>query len=165
MEIYYNNKQLKNNDFLTPSETQTKPEVKLNLNSDKYYTLVIYDPDAVGGTHIHWLVTNIKDNDINNSNILIPYKGPAPPPNTGKHRYIFELYEQNDIKSLEPVEKRIIPINSIRNLLELTNYISKIKFISQNESGGKREKNKKTKKPKTRKTKTRKTKTRKTKKY
>lgn len=103
MEIYYNNKQLKNNDFLTPSETQTKPEVKLSSNSNKYYTLVIYDPDAVGGTHVHWLVTNIKDNNINNSNILIPYKGPAPPPNTCKHRYIFELYEQNKNINLEPL--------------------------------------------------------------
>jgi hypothetical protein len=140
MKVYYNNKQLRNDEFLKPSETQIKPEVKLNLNSGKYYTLVIYDPDAVGGTHIHWLVTNIKDNNINDSKTIIPYKGPAPPPNTGKHRYIFELYQQNNIINLKPIENRIIPISSLRNLLGLANYIYKIKFISQNESGGKKKK-------------------------
>jgi phosphatidylethanolamine-binding protein (PEBP) family uncharacterized protein len=148
MEIYYNNNQLTNNDFLTPSETQIKPEVKFNLNSDKYYTLVIYDPDAVGGTYIHWLVTNIKNNNIDDSNILIPYKGPAPPPKSGKHRYIFELYMQNNKINTEPLQQRSISINALRNLLGLTNYISKIKFISQNERGGKNKKTKKHRKTK-----------------
>jgi phosphatidylethanolamine-binding protein (PEBP) family uncharacterized protein len=143
MEIYYNNNRLINNDFLTPSETQIKPEVKFNLNSDKYSTLVMYDPDAVVGTFVHWLVTNIKDNNIDDSTILIPYKGPEPPPKSGKHRYIFELYMQNNKINTEPLQQRSISINVIRNLLGITNYISKIKFISQNERGGK---NKKTKK-------------------
>jgi phosphatidylethanolamine-binding protein (PEBP) family uncharacterized protein len=137
MKVYYNNKQIKNNEFLKPSETQTKPEIKLNLNFDKYYTLVIYDPDAVGGTHIHWLVTNIKNNNINNSKTIIPYKGPAPPPNTGKHRYMFELYQQDNVINFEPMENKSIPINSLKKILGLTNYIYKIQFISQNESGGK----------------------------
>ena len=46
---------------------------------------------------MHWLVTNISENNINNGNTLLSYKGPAPPKNTGKHKYIFELYEQNQI--------------------------------------------------------------------
>ena len=85
MEIYYNNKKVVNNEFLKPSETHTKPEIKFNFDYDKYYTLILYDPDAVGGTHIHWLVINILDRNINNGKTILPYKGPAPPPNSGKH--------------------------------------------------------------------------------
>jgi hypothetical protein len=137
LEIYYNNKKVENNEFLKPSKTQTKPEIKFNRKYNKYYTLILYDPDAVGGTHIHWLVINISHLNINNGKTILPYKGPAPPPNSGKHRYIFELYEHSDLINIEPMENRIISISSLRNLLGLTNYMFEIKFISQNESGGK----------------------------
>jgi hypothetical protein len=57
--------------------------------------------------------------------------------------------------NVEPLGERSISINSLRNKLNLSNYISKIQFISQNESGGKTKKtkrrksnNKKTKKKK-----------------
>jgi len=136
LEIYYNNKKLINDYFLKPSETQIEPKIKYNFNENNLYTLIMYDPDAVNGTHIHWLVTNIKNN-IKNSKILLPYKGPAPPPKTGKHRYIFELYRQPEMLNVEPFEQRSISINLLKNKLNVSNYISKIKFISQNESGGK----------------------------
>jgi hypothetical protein len=46
--------------------------------------------------------------------------------------------------NLEPFENRIITINSLKNQLNIVdNCISKIKFISQNESGGKSKKRKK----------------------
>ena len=143
IEIYYNNKKLVNNEFLKPSETQIKPEIKFDYNSHKLYTLIMYDPDSVSGTHIHWLVENI-NNNINNGTVLLPYKGPAPPPKSGKHRYIFELYEQENMLNLEPFENRIITINYLKNQLNIVdNCIAKIKFISQNESGGKNRKSKK----------------------
>jgi phosphatidylethanolamine-binding protein (PEBP) family uncharacterized protein len=144
LEIYYNNKKLINDYFLKPSETQIEPKIKYNFNENNLYTLIMYDPDAVNGTHIHWLVTNIKNN-IKNSKILLPYKGPAPPPKTGKHRYIFELYRQPEMLNVEPFEQRSISINLLRNKLNVSNYISKIKFISQNESGGKHKRTKRRK--------------------
>jgi phosphatidylethanolamine-binding protein (PEBP) family uncharacterized protein len=143
LEIYYNNKKLVNNEFLKPSETQVKPKIEFDYNSNKLYTLIMYDPDAVSGTHIHWLVANINKN-INDGTILLSYKGPAPPLKSGKHRYIFELYEQENMLNLEPFKNRIITINSLKNQLNIVdNYIAKIKFISQNESGGKNKKSKK----------------------
>ena len=137
IELYYNNRKVLNDEFLKPSETQIQPELKFNFDSNKLYTLIMYDPDSVSGTHIHWLVINI-NNNIKNGKILLPYKGPAPPPKSGKHRYTFELYEQENMLNLEPFENRIITINSLKNQLNIVdNYIAKIKFISQNESGGK----------------------------
>jgi phosphatidylethanolamine-binding protein (PEBP) family uncharacterized protein len=148
MEVFYNNKLVNNNEFLKPSETQVEPKIKYNFNLNNLYTLIMHDPDAVNGNRVHWLVTNINKN-INNGKILLPYVGPAPPAKTGKHRYIFELYKQSEILNVEPLGERSISINLLRNKLNLSRYISKIQFISQNESGGKTKKkksnNKKTK--------------------
>lgn len=144
LEIYYNNKKLVNNDFLKPSETQVEPKIKVNLKINNLYTLIMYDPDAVNGTHVHWLITNI-ENNINNGKILLSYQGPAPPAKTGEHRYIFELYKQAELLNVEPLEERSISINSLKNKLDVSNYISKIQFISKNESGGKKKKTKRRK--------------------
>ena len=132
MEVIYNNKTIKNNEFLKVNKTQVKPEIVLNVDSSKTYLLIMYDPDAFGGTRIHWVVTNINNNDVNNGYNLLKYKGPAPPPKTGKHRYIFELYEQPFNKT-GIVEERSISIKNLRNKLNLGSPIYKIQFISQNE--------------------------------
>jgi phosphatidylethanolamine-binding protein (PEBP) family uncharacterized protein len=146
MEIIYNNKQISksNNDFLKINETQKQPEIKLDVDKTKTYLLIMYDPDAVLGTHIHWILSNIKNNNINTGIDLIKYKGPAPPPHSGKHRYIFELYEQK-IPHLNPIEDRTITIEKLRDKLDVNQPINKIQFISQNESGGRRRKTKKRK--------------------
>ena len=144
MEVFYNNKLVNNNEFLKPSETQVEPKIKYNFNLNNLYTLIMHDPDAVNGNRVHWLVTNINKN-INNGKILLPYVGPAPPAKTGKHRYIFELYKQSEMLNVEPLGERSISINSLRNKLNLSKYIYKIEFISQNESGGKHKKTKKRK--------------------
>ena len=144
MEVFYNNKLVNNNEFLKPSETQVEPKIKYNFKSNNFYTLIMHDPDAVNGNRVHWLVTNINKN-INNGKILLPYVGPAPPAKTGKHRYMFELYKQSEILNVEPLGERSISINSLRNKLNLSRYISKIQFISQNESGCKTKKTKRRK--------------------
>ena len=155
IELYYNNRKVLNDEFLKPSETQIQPELKFNFDSNNLYTLIMYDPDSVSGTHIHWLVINI-NNNIKNGKILLPYKGPAPPPKSGKHRYTFELYEQENMLNLEPFENRIIPINSLKNQLNIVdNCIAKIKFISQNESGGKSRRNRKSRSRRSRKSRSR----------
>jgi len=62
--------------------------------------LYIIDPDAPrrGGYNRefrHWLVGNIPEENIAKGEILAEYVGPAPPKNTGKHRYVFLVYKQN----------------------------------------------------------------------
>jgi hypothetical protein len=148
MEVFYNGKIIKDGEFLKVLETQIEPEIKVKLDSNNFYTLILYDPDAVGGTHIHWLITNITNNDIKTGNIIIPYKGPAPPPKSGKHRYIFNLYKQNGVNNFEEINERVMPINNLREKLNLSNPIYKIKFISENESGGKKRTKKNIKKVK-----------------
>jgi phosphatidylethanolamine-binding protein (PEBP) family uncharacterized protein len=139
MEVIYNNKLIKNNQYVKVVETQIKPQIVFDENKNNIYTLIMYDPDAINGTYIHWIVSDIKDNNIENGKVLIPYKGPAPPPKTGKHRYIFELYLQGNNLN---INERSISIISVRNKMSLNEPIYKIQFISQNESGGKKRKTK-----------------------
>jgi len=40
-------------------------------------------------------VGNIPEENIAKGEVLAEYVGPAPPKNTGKHRYVFLLYKQN----------------------------------------------------------------------
>jgi phosphatidylethanolamine-binding protein (PEBP) family uncharacterized protein len=140
MEVFYNGNILKDNQFLTVSETQVEPEIKINVDPSKLYTLVVYDPDAINGTYIHWTKTNITNNDIKTGNTIIPYKGPAPPPKTGKHHYIFNLYQQNAVNKMLPLEQRTFELNELENKLQVNNPIYKIQFITANESGGKKSK-------------------------
>ena len=139
MEVFYNEKLMKDGEFLKVSETQKEPKIKIYVNKNDLYTLILFDPDAVGGTHIHWSVINITNNDIKTGNIIIPYKGPAPPPGTGKHRYIFGLYKQDREIFSEPLNERQIEIDNLKNKLNLYEKpIFETKFISQNESGGRK---------------------------
>ncbi len=91
----------------TEQETAVEPQVLIS-NPDGQYTLLMIDPDAgkktpnnqsPGNTkglyYLHWLVTNIPSSgNVQEGDVLVPYKGPTPPAGTGKHRYIFILYKQ-----------------------------------------------------------------------
>jgi hypothetical protein len=98
----------------------------------------MHDPDSVYGNRFHWIVTNIF-HDVKNGEDVLLYTGPAPPPKTGTHRYIFELYEQ--IKSIDvKIEERNISMDFVKKMLNIGEPISKFRFISKNESGGRRTK-------------------------
>jgi hypothetical protein len=139
-EIYYKNNKIKNNQFLTPSDTNKQPIIKYNNYDDKLYTIIMYDPDAINGTFVHWAIVNIPGNNINNGDILLPYKGPSPPYNTGKHRYIFNLYEQSNKIEKDKILNRNMSINNIENLLKINNPVAVLLFLSEyenNKKGGK----------------------------
>ncbi len=77
--------------------------------STESLVLMMHDPDAVSGDFLHWVVWDIPPSTeaiaansvpvgaiqgFNGSDEL-GYMGPAPPPGTGTHRYMFELYALN----------------------------------------------------------------------
>ena len=151
MEVYYNNKLVNNNEFLKPSETQSKPQIKYTFENNKSYTLLMRDPDSIHGNRFHWIVINIV-NDIKNGDDLLSYTGPSPPPKTGTHHYIFELYEQDRSIDMK-LEERNIPMDFVKKILNIGNPISVVQFISKNQSGGKRKKRTKRKRNNKKKTK------------
>lgn len=151
MEVYYNNKLVNNNEFLKPSETQVEPQIKYSFENNKLYTLLMRDPDSIYGNRYHWILVNIFD-DIKNGHNLLSYTGPTPPPKTGTHHYIFELYEQD--RSIDAnLEERNIPVDFVKKILDIGEPISVVQFISKNQSGGKRKKRTKRKRTNKKKTK------------
>lgn len=139
MEVYYNNILINNNEFLQISKTQNEPEIKLNVDNNKKYILIMHDPDAIKGSYIHWIVSDIQNNDITKGITQLKYVGPSPPPNTGKHRYIFELYEQKS--NIFPIKDRIFSIEKVREQYGINEPIKRLQFLAENENkilGGKR---------------------------
>jgi phosphatidylethanolamine-binding protein (PEBP) family uncharacterized protein len=143
MDVIYNNKSIKNNDYLKITETQKQPDIKIHKNNNNYdnniYTIIMYDPDAINGTYIHWIITNILRNDLKTGNVILNYKGPSPPPKTGKHRYIFELYNEIGEKIINDIERNM-SIDNLKSILSLDKPLYKIQFISENKIGGKKRK-------------------------
>lgn len=94
MIIKYNNKTIKNGQFLTPLEASEKPIVTYKANPKYFYTLIVHDPDAPAGNHLHWITVNIPGANINKGMNVLPHDGPHPPPKSGMHHYIFKLFKQ-----------------------------------------------------------------------
>jgi Raf kinase inhibitor-like YbhB/YbcL family protein len=87
----------------------------------KTLVLIVKDPDAPGGTFIHWVVYNLPasltgldanvppteklaNGGLQGANGLgqIGYKGPCPPPGSAPHHYHFELIAVDTTLSLNP---------------------------------------------------------------
>lgn len=145
--VSYGNKIINSNIFLNPNEVQKTPNVIYIPNINKLYTLIMYDPDAINGTFIHWLVINIIGNNIQKGQTLLPYKGPSPPPKTGIHRYIFILFEQpNKLNINEINQNRNETIENIKKELRLNSIpVASQQFTSKYKGGTKKIKNKKNK--------------------
>ncbi|KAN0041067.1 hypothetical protein ACTFIV_003603 [Dictyostelium citrinum] len=132
LTVKYNGKELNINDTLTPTLVQNKPEVSWEAKNDELYTLILDDPDAPTrsdpkfGQWKHWLVTNIKGNDISTGQELAKYIGAGPPPNTSLHRYIFILCKQPSNQNIEFKGEHILPLTAdLRNNWNAETFIKK----------------------------------------
>ncbi|XP_038229923.1 phosphatidylethanolamine-binding protein 1 [Dermochelys coriacea] len=87
---------------LTPTQVQNCPtSIEWDgCDPQKLYTLVLTDPDAPSRKDPkfrewhHFLVVNMKGNDISSGCVLSDYVGSGPPKGTGLHRYVWLVYEQ-----------------------------------------------------------------------
>uniref|UniRef100_A0AAY5F1Y0 Phosphatidylethanolamine binding protein 1 n=1 Tax=Electrophorus electricus TaxID=8005 RepID=A0AAY5F1Y0_ELEEL len=87
---------------LTPTQVQNRPtSIEWEgCDSSKLYTLAMTDPDAPSRKDPkfrewhHFLVVNMKGNDISSGCVMSDYVGSGPPKGTGLHRYVWLVYEQ-----------------------------------------------------------------------
>lgn len=141
MRVLYPNIAIeRENQYVNPMKAQSIPKVILedhNDNNDKkdslvkLYTLIMYDPDA---NYLHWLIINIPGSHVFQGTVLVPYKGPSPPPPaTFMHHYEFILFEQRDkIDKIEKVSERKINLDYLLSQLNLekSNEKERFTFIS-----------------------------------
>ena len=139
MEIIYPSIRLyKNNLFLSIEESSVEPIINLDYKLKSFYTLLMFDPDAVGGNKIHWLIINITKNDISMGNTIVNYKGPKPPKDSGKHHYVFSFFKHH--KLIDPrnvvLDSRFIELETLFSMLKTNNNyftLENIKyFVSKN---------------------------------
>ncbi|XP_053329397.1 phosphatidylethanolamine-binding protein 1-like [Spea bombifrons] len=122
---------------LTPTQVQNRPtSIEWDgMDPNKLYTLVLTDPDAPSRKNPkfrewhHFLVVNMKGNDIGSGCVLSDYIGSGPPKGTGLHRYVWLVYEQS-----EPVkcDERILCNRSgqHRGLFKVSSFRQKYKLVS-----------------------------------
>ncbi|MDQ5985109.1 MAG: hypothetical protein CSYNP_00813 [Syntrophus sp. SKADARSKE-3] len=95
------------------SGTNSNPQLSLSNipSSTKAFALIMDDPDAPGGTYLHWLmywnspnITSMNESSVPsgavqgiNDNSSTAYFGPCPPSN---HRYFFRVYALDTTLSL-----------------------------------------------------------------
>nr|XP_060641444.1 phosphatidylethanolamine-binding protein 1-like [Anolis sagrei ordinatus] len=87
---------------LTPTQVKNRPtSIEWETcDPEKFYSLVLTDPDAPSRKNPkfrewhHFLVANMKGNDINSGCVLSDYIGSAPPKGSGLHRYVWLVYQQ-----------------------------------------------------------------------
>ncbi|NXU69189.1 PEBP1 protein, partial [Horornis vulcanius] len=97
---------------LTPTQVQHRPtSIEWDgCDPQKLYTLVLTDPDAPSRKDPkfrewhHFLVTNMKGNNVGSGTVMSDYVGSGPPKGTGLHRYVWLVYEQpQQLACNEPV--------------------------------------------------------------
>lgn len=76
------------------AETQETPKVSWTSPSTQPKTILCWDSDAPAKSWVHWLVINCKGSDPSTGDEILSYEPPSPPEGTGRHRYMFGLYEQ-----------------------------------------------------------------------
>lgn len=101
----------------TIEETAIVPKIELPFL--KLSTLIMHDPDSMKPSWLHFLVINIPNGDISKGDVIVSYAGPTPPPNTGTHHYIFELYEQLKPISLESLSRSAFSVSHFTEKNEL----------------------------------------------
>jgi phosphatidylethanolamine-binding protein (PEBP) family uncharacterized protein len=106
--VKYHHKEMTLGQTLLVKDTQTRPEIQLAKDAPTapFYTLIMCDPDAPSNSNpkfrnwCHWIVVNIPTSfQLNEGHTVCPYMGPAPPPDTGLHRYVFMVYPQQSAMS------------------------------------------------------------------
>lgn len=87
--------------ILTPTQVKDFPKIDWPAKENTFYTICMTDPDAPSRKEPtfrewhHYLVVNVPGTKIEEGETLSEYVSSGAPPDTGLHRYVFLVYEQN----------------------------------------------------------------------
>lgn len=135
LEVKYGKEEVCLNMSLTPAQTSKAPTVRLKgaINCMPPFALLMVDPDAPSRkkptfrSWMHWLVLNANSTEkLHEGEAAVKYAGPAPPPGSGPHRYVFLAYCQGaqrlEAKALAPAE---------RPKFQLEDFVKKAKLMGR----------------------------------
>jgi phosphatidylethanolamine-binding protein (PEBP) family uncharacterized protein len=94
LSVTYTTTLVNNGDDLTGKpELYTKmPLIKINPADGASYFITLTDPDVPGHkTWTHYVATITADGKVIHD--FYPYEPPSPPPNSGTHHYVFNVYK------------------------------------------------------------------------
>ena len=111
MEIYIGKKKLSNHDTLSVKEAKKVFRIK-TIHDDFIYSVIIYDiyapsvENPINSPYLHYLKVNINGDHDQNGKIISNYKPPSPPPNSGNHKYIIDIYVQKNTIKMDAIANR-----------------------------------------------------------
>lgn len=125
MRVIYDGREVRDGSCIHPGDAL--PCVEFETRAGTYSSMVMFDPDAVGGNKIHWLVVNIGSSS---GTTLLQYVPPNPPPGSGVHRYIFWILEHDHrIVRLPRLSDRFITMPMLLSLLGVVTTIADTFFF------------------------------------
>jgi phosphatidylethanolamine-binding protein len=108
LTVKINDITVKDGEKIPLNQTQTKPIISFNKESNKLYTIIMADPDAPfpsNPKYKYWLHMLT----INNNMEFAPFNPPSPPAGSDYHRYFIFVYEQDhkiNMNEMEPIKER-----------------------------------------------------------
>ncbi|XP_055353162.1 protein D2-like [Paramacrobiotus metropolitanus] len=100
MVTYTKGKEVNFGNELKPEDTEHQPNVAWLSRDSDLFTISMSDLDVpnrenpVTRSINHWLVINVKKNDLSSGDVIQSYRGPHPPKGSGLHRYVQLVYKQ-----------------------------------------------------------------------
>jgi phosphatidylethanolamine-binding protein (PEBP) family uncharacterized protein len=93
-------------------ETQAAPTISWP-SSSSLKTILCWDPDAPAKSWVHLLSINCSGTDPSSGTEVFSWDPPSPPAGTGRHRYLFTLYEQKGPIELTLSERGNVAVEEI----------------------------------------------------
>jgi hypothetical protein len=96
MEVNISGVNLRDGELLDWKNAQNDLNITWNYEPGEFYSLIMFDPEAVGGNLTHWLRVNITGSNFED---VLSYIPPNPPNKI--HHYHVELYAQSEEMEFE----------------------------------------------------------------
>ncbi|XP_057292192.1 39S ribosomal protein L38, mitochondrial-like [Hydractinia symbiolongicarpus] len=101
LDVAFNDVKIHRGNIIEPKKLLQAPtSISYEAEDNSLYSLILSNLDGhpLDSTKeiVHWMVCNIKGNDISNGETVYNYLPPLPWKGTGFHRVAFVLYEQED---------------------------------------------------------------------
>ncbi|AEX61157.1 phosphatidylethanolamine-binding protein-like protein [Megavirus courdo11] len=96
LQVSIHNNIIYDGEIIPLKYTQELPKINFTKHNSDKYTIIMVDPDAPSRKNpiykyfLHWLI-------INNNEIIMDFTPPAPPKNSGPHRYFIFVLKQNKL--------------------------------------------------------------------